>query len=186
MSSSTTPEYASFFAVMGASAAMVFSGEHRPATGGAGERVGGRGRMVWRKRLLFPRHSPAPAGRHRRRGLEFFGPGGAPLRSIRALGGGGGSVPVTSPPAEPPGPCDCGGAARAVPPHPLVLGSRGSGSRRWPRGAPWWGGCRASGAGCPRNPRASACPGLRGGASPTVNRMWLVFKPFLGQRETSF
>ncbi|KAL9835894.1 V-type proton ATPase 16 kDa proteolipid subunit c isoform 1-T1 [Geothlypis trichas] len=36
MSSGASPEYASFFAVMGASAAMVFSGEHRPATGGAG------------------------------------------------------------------------------------------------------------------------------------------------------
>lgn len=49
---------------------------------------------------------------------------------------------MTSPPAEPPGPRDCGGAAR---PSPLSPGS-GSGAPRWPRGARRGPGCRVPGA----------------------------------------
>ncbi|XP_063199785.1 V-type proton ATPase 16 kDa proteolipid subunit c isoform X1 [Chroicocephalus ridibundus] len=48
MSSSASPEYASFFAVMGASAAMVFSGEHPGVSGpGADGEAGSGGSAVW-------------------------------------------------------------------------------------------------------------------------------------------
>lgn len=69
--------------------------------------------------------------------------------------------------AAPPGPA----------PHPpLPPGSRGPGSPRGPAGrGRGGGGVSYPGAGCPRSPLGSACPGLRGsGASSTVNRTWCL------------
>lgn len=120
MSSSSTPEYASFFAVMGASAAMVFSGE--PSCGAAvGVGVRARGCAVaLRRGRLSGRGSRASRG----------GGGGEPLPLL--LPAPSGHRPrvraVTSPPpAEPPLSRDCGAggapeprraARRAVPLHP--------------------------------------------------------------------
>lgn len=91
---------------------------------------------------------------------------------------------MTSPPAEPPGARDCGGAARTAPLPPSGQPRVGvppvAPRTRWPgRVVPLAPAARGLPGALPA--RGSAGPGLRGGgASATVNRTWLVFKPFPG------
>lgn len=120
---------------------------------------------------------PCPGGAPSPAGAGILGAWGRPLhplpRFIRDLGGSGGSVPVTSPPAEPPRPRDCGGAAWAVPPPPPSSGQPRAGVPPGLRTRCWrWVVPRRW---LPAESLGSASPGLRGGgASPAVNRTWCL------------